>query len=125
MVVGAAGVANRNSTRSEIFQRGEPLLEDRPHHFIALQVDAANTARAIVDIEVSREFIVLRSRLHHRRIGEVRLHVSRGAQQAFFLSAPERDARTVRSILRLSVFRRRSASRATALPAALSVAPVP
>ena len=59
LVVGAAGVADGDDAGREVLERGEPGFEDRAHHFVALQVDAADTAGAVIDVEVAREFLVL------------------------------------------------------------------
>ena len=72
--------------------RGEPLLEDRPHHFVALQIDAADLAGAVVDVEVAGEAVVLGRGLHGRRVGKVVLDIGRRAEQPFFFAAPERHA---------------------------------
>ena len=44
-VIGAAGVADGDRRHAEIAKRREPLLEERPHRLVALQVDAADLAR--------------------------------------------------------------------------------
>jgi hypothetical protein len=57
-VVGAADAVDRQGLRAHIAEGSEPFLEDRPHVFVALQVDAADSSGAIVEIEVGREVVV-------------------------------------------------------------------
>src|SRR5262245_38627970 len=57
-MIGAAGVSAGQSGRSQIAKRLEPGAENRAHGFVALQVDAANLARAVVEVEIGRELIV-------------------------------------------------------------------
>src|SRR2546422_7793964 len=42
LVVGAARVRQGQGRRPQVLERREPRLEDRPHHVVSLQVDAAN-----------------------------------------------------------------------------------
>jgi hypothetical protein len=70
-VVGAARAADRDRAGSQVGERLEPLFEDRAHAIVALQVDAANPARSVVDVEIARELCVLRLERHVRAIGEV------------------------------------------------------
>ena len=44
---------------AEVFQRGDPLSEDGVHGGVALCVDTADFARAVIDIEVAGEQLVL------------------------------------------------------------------
>src|ERR1019366_196323 len=92
LVVGAAGIANGDDTGGEIFDGGEPLFEDGPHHLVALQINAANSAGAVIDIEIAGEAVVFAGGLHGGGIGEMLLDVSGGAQEAFFFAAPQGHA---------------------------------
>ena len=62
-VIGAASVLSSNGGHSEVFQGCNPLRENRPFGEILLQVNAANPARAIVYIEVTRDQLLLRFEL--------------------------------------------------------------
>ena len=55
LVIRAAGVADRQRRHAEVVERLHPLLEDRRDGLVALQVDAANRAGAVVDVEVAGE----------------------------------------------------------------------
>ena len=59
-VVGAAGIADGNGRSAHVFEGFEPSFEDRPHHVVALQIDAANFAGAVVVVEVAGELGVFR-----------------------------------------------------------------
>ena len=59
-VIRSADRVDRNGRRVEVLERCEPFLEDRPQGFIALEIDAADLARPVVEIVVSREFFVSR-----------------------------------------------------------------
>ena len=78
-VVGAAGVADR-----ERGARGRgtaaATLEDRPHHVVALQVDAADLAGAVVEVEVGRPASRGRGRAASSRVGEVLLRRTRASR---------------------------------------------
>ncbi len=52
-VIGAAGVAHGEGGDAQVLQRLNPLLEDRRDGGITLQVDAANLAAAVVEVEVA------------------------------------------------------------------------
>ena len=53
-VIGAAGVAHRDGGDAEVLQRRDPLRKDGRDRRVALEIDAANLARAVVDVEVGR-----------------------------------------------------------------------
>ena len=124
-MVGAAGVADRQRGHPEVLERLHPRLEDRRDRFVPLQVDAADRAGAVVDVEVAGELRVLRLQLHRRRIAEVRLDVRRRAEQPLLLAAPQPDAHRAPQPDAAWPSGCRIASIMTAEPAALSVAPVP
>ena len=42
-------------------------LENGPHHVVALQIDAANLAGAVIEIEIAGEFGVFGGELHGLR----------------------------------------------------------
>src|SRR5262249_62151646 len=50
-----------------VFERSEPRSEDRSHFFIALHVNSADLARAVVEVEVAGELLVIRFQLELRR----------------------------------------------------------
>ncbi len=91
-VICAAGVADRNGPGAHVFEGFEPGFEDGAHHVVALQVDAADFAGAVVVVEIAGEFGVFSGELHGFGIAEVFLHVSARAEQAFFFTTPQRDA---------------------------------
>src|SRR5436305_4626958 len=65
-MVGAARVRERQSLRAEVCERREPTAEERAHRVVALHVDAAYSARAVVEVEVGGELFVLRLRREAR-----------------------------------------------------------
>src|SRR4030095_621235 len=80
LVIGAAGVRNRNRPQGvafgctdKILERGKPRPEYRANLVIALKIDPANLAGAVVQIEVAGEFLVFGFHLELRR----RLRLSR------------------------------------------------
>ena len=92
-VIGAAGIADRHAwSTPRSLERREPRFEDRPHRVVALQVDAADLAAAVVEVEVAGELGVLRLELHRLRVGEMLLHVGARAEAALLLAAPQPDA---------------------------------
>ena len=58
-VVRAARVRDRRRGGTEVGERRQDLVEDRAHRLVGLRVDPANTARAIVDVEVGGELRML------------------------------------------------------------------
>jgi preprotein translocase subunit SecF len=68
------------------------ILEDGPHRLVALQINAANSAGAVIDIEIAGEAVMFAGGLHGCGIGEMLLDVSGGAQEAFFFAAPQGHA---------------------------------
>src|SRR6059058_1334059 len=91
-VIGAAGVADGERVHAEVVERLHPGGEDGGHHFIALEIDAADFAGAIVNVVVGVELGMFRRRLHYFGIGEMLLDVGAGAEQALFFAGPEADA---------------------------------
>src|SRR5262245_21849829 len=57
----AAGVGEGQSGSAEVFEWGEPGAEYGSARLIALQVNAANFAGTIVEVEVSSKFGMVRS----------------------------------------------------------------
>ena len=55
LVVGAAGVGDRQGGGAHLAERLEPLAEDRPDGLVALHVDAADLAGAVIEVEIGRE----------------------------------------------------------------------
>ena len=92
LVVGASGVGQRQRRRSEVLERREPRLEDRPDHVVALKIDAADPAAAVVQVEIRGQARVLGPERHRERVGEVRLHVGARTEEPLLLAAPERQA---------------------------------
>ena len=58
-VVCAAGVAQRQRRSAQIVERRQPCAEDRARGLVALQINAADLAGAIVQVEIDRELLVL------------------------------------------------------------------
>src|SRR5215469_11163268 len=91
-MIGAACVTNADSSYPLIAKWREPLLEDWAHRVVVLQVDAANFAAAVIEIEISRQLRMGIRELHGVGIAEVLLNVCLRSQQALLLAAPQRDA---------------------------------
>ena len=125
------------------FNGRDPLREDRRHGGVALRIDAADLARAVIHVEVGGDQLLLRldferpggpaqefRQLHLVGRGgglsrsEVLGRVALRAEQALLLARPEGDANGAAG-LDVERFRMRTASMATMVPAPLSVAPVP
>src|SRR5437867_556356 len=87
-VISSAGVADGERVHAEIVEGDHPRGKYRGHHFIPLQIDAANLAGAIVDVVVGIELGVLRRRIHHFGIGEMLFDVGAGAEQALLFAGP-------------------------------------
>src|SRR5262249_45594975 len=104
-VVGAAGVAAGQRRRPQIAERFKPGAEDRTHRLVALKVDAANLASAVVEVEIGRELFVSgfereRAWRSPRRAplrpwgwarGVMFFNVSARADQSLLFAAPESD----------------------------------
>src|SRR5215213_2224312 len=58
-VVRTAGVRDRERGCAQISERRQPLPEEGPNSFVALQVNATNLARAVIEIVVSTKLLVL------------------------------------------------------------------
>src|SRR5689334_24655403 len=58
-VVRTAGVSDRERGRAQIAERRQPLTEERTNSFVALQVNATNLARAVIEIEIAAQLLVL------------------------------------------------------------------
>src|SRR5580692_77790 len=63
-MIRAACISYRDCAHAEIAQRRHPLLEDGTDGGILLQVDTANFSRAVIQIEISRNFLLLRFQLN-------------------------------------------------------------
>ena len=76
-VIGRAGGANRVDFHRHRLERSKPRVEDRRDGGVALIIDAADLAAAVVEIEVRRELGVLGRGMKRRRVDEpeVLLHV--------------------------------------------------
>src|SRR5437588_4543968 len=51
-----------------IFERSKPRLEDRTHFFGTLQIDSADLAGSVVQIEIARDFFTIRLELELRSL---------------------------------------------------------
>src|SRR5689334_19971414 len=91
-MIGAAGVADRDGGSAEVLKWCKPRLEHRAHHVVVLQVDAADLARAVVQVEIARQFRVLGLERHGFAVGEVILYIRFRTEQALLLASPQRDA---------------------------------
>ena len=58
-MIGAAGVLNRDGVHPHRLERLHPFAENRPCGFVALQIDAAEFAAAIVNVEVNVKLALL------------------------------------------------------------------
>src|SRR5450755_576475 len=58
-VIGSAGVAIGDGGNAEVLQRFHPLREDRSDCGVLLEIDAANSAAAVVHVKVRRNFLML------------------------------------------------------------------
>src|SRR6266700_6452530 len=91
-MISAASIADSECVHAEIVERDHPRGKDGGNHFVALKVDAANLAGAVVDVVVGVELGMLGSGLHDFGIGEMLLDVSAGAEQALLFAGPQTDA---------------------------------
>ena len=86
-VIGAASIGDGNRVHAHGLEGLHPFLEDRPGRFVPLQINAAEFAAAVVNVEVNGKFI-LSGLLEFPRAGfgvataEVVCHVSAGTKQA-------------------------------------------
>src|SRR6266480_1990411 len=71
----SATPADGERVHSEVAEGLHPCGKDRGHHFVPLQIDAANLARSIIDVIVGVELSMLREGLHYFRIGEMLLYI--------------------------------------------------
>ena len=96
-MIGAASVGDGNRVHAHGLEGLHPFLEDRPGRFVPLQINAAEFAAAVVNVEVNGKFI-LSGLLEFPRAGfgvataEVVCDVSARTKQAFFLTGPQSDA---------------------------------
>src|SRR5262249_467631 len=105
-VIGAAGIAAGQRRRPQIAEGLKPGAEDRTYGLVALQVDAANLARPVVEVEIGRELLVSRfdrdrSRRSPRRSplrpwnrarGVMLFDVGARADQSLLFAPPQSDA---------------------------------
>src|SRR4051812_40344701 len=93
-MVGAAGVANRERLHAFIRERLHPCIEDRTLGFDPLEIDTADLAAAVVDVEVRGELLLFRLRMEADGINatEVREHVFARAVQTLLFARPQTDA---------------------------------
>src|SRR5689334_12192857 len=97
-VIGAACVSDGESIHAEIMEWDHPGGKNGSDHFVALQINATDFARAIVYVVVGIEFGVLGKSLNKfcGRVGslaipEVLFHIGTRAEQALFFARPETD----------------------------------
>src|SRR5215213_5590670 len=57
-VVRTAGVCDRERGCAQISERRKPLPKERTNRFVALQVNATNLARAVIEIVVGTQLLV-------------------------------------------------------------------
>ena len=74
-MVRAAGVLDGDGGRTLVAEGRQPGFKQRAHRIVPLQVDAANLAAAVIQIEVARELGVVRQKFHGFGIAEMLLHV--------------------------------------------------
>src|SRR5262245_51821049 len=91
-MIGAAGVADRQRGHLEVVERLHPRLEYRRRSFVALQVNTANCAGAVVQVEVAGEFRVRWLRLEGLTIGELLIDVGPRTQQPLLLASPQAES---------------------------------
>src|SRR5436190_2128295 len=109
-MVGAARVVDGDGGGAHIVERLEPIGKEGACVLIALEVDAADLARAVIQVEISAQFIVFR--LGSERTGrgasapsstaspksasrpraEVLRNIGTGAHKSLFLAGPERNS---------------------------------
>src|SRR5438046_10280495 len=70
-VIGSAGVADGERVHSEVAEGHHPRGKERGHHFVPLQIDAANLARSMIDVIVGIELSTTRQGTHYFRIGRM------------------------------------------------------
>src|SRR6185295_8166531 len=111
-MIGSARVGYRKRGGAHFAERCQPLTKDWPDRFVILQIDAADLAGAVIEIEVGTEFFIVRFRYQHarRRAGRRRRcrgwttgstgrrsfqfakvfgHVSLRSQQSLLFSGPQ------------------------------------
>src|SRR5262245_59994747 len=60
LMIRAARVREREGFRAEVLEWLQPTAEERSRRLVALQIDAADFARAVVEVEVGGKFLILR-----------------------------------------------------------------
>ena len=91
-MVRAARVAGIDVRHADRLERLHPLAEDRRHGLVLLQVDAADRAGPVVDVEVRRELVPFGlDRRHARGNGRPRGHLS-GSRRCRSTSSATRTA---------------------------------
>src|SRR5437773_12047531 len=85
-VIGSAGVADGARVHSDVAERLHPRGKDRGHHFVPLQIDAANHARSIIDAIVGVEPSMLLEGLHYFWIGKILLYIGSLSKEAPLLT---------------------------------------
>src|SRR5271170_327895 len=98
-MIRATGVADGQGGHAEIVEGDHPSVKNWRDHFIALEIDAADFAGAVVDVVVGVELGLLGKNLDEMSGGifdigitEVLLHVGAGAEEALFFTSPKTDA---------------------------------
>ena len=76
----------------KIAERRQPLVKQRPHRVVVLQINSADLAAAVVQIEIARQRGVRRRQLHGLRIAEMLLDVGLRSEQPLLFPAPQPDA---------------------------------
>src|SRR5687767_4161560 len=92
-VIGAADALIRDGRHAHVPERLHPAAQQRPRVLVALKVDAAIGAGAVVLVEVGLKPVVRRLLRGHRvvRIAEVLAHVGARAPEPLLFPAPEGD----------------------------------
>ena len=82
LVVGAAGVGDGQRGGAHLAEGLEPLAEDRADGLVPLEVDAADLAGAVVEVEVGLELVVTRAWAPRRWRWRCRCRPGRAARAA-------------------------------------------
>ena len=59
-MIRSAGIRKRKRLSTQVAERRQPLAEQRSDSIIPLQIDAANLACAVIEIEIAGQLVVLR-----------------------------------------------------------------
>ena len=95
-VVGAAGVLEGEGGGVEVFEIAQPFTEDGAHGLVALEVNTADAAGAVVEVVIGRDLLLFR--LYVLQVaevvgfGQVFFDVATGAVEALLLTGPKGQA---------------------------------